>query len=131
MRGVWERQICFARSILEGLLKTHSHSVNNESLVTLMTEVELIISSRPLTVETMNDTKSDMPLSPSHLLTIKTNVVIPPSGEFSGPNLYSERRWRCWKMANFGTDGENNFSYKLNRNRRTKSEISKLEMLHR
>ena len=94
MRGVWERQICFARSILEGLLKTHSHSVNNESLVTLMTEVELIISSRPLTVETMNDTKSDMPLSPSHLVTIKTNVVIPPSGEFSGPNLYSERRWR-------------------------------------
>ena len=48
MGGVWECQIRSARSILEGFLKTHSHSLNDESLRTLMAEVELIINSRPL-----------------------------------------------------------------------------------
>ena len=50
MGGIWERQICPARNILEGLLRTHSLSLNDESLRTLMTEVELIVNSRPLTV---------------------------------------------------------------------------------
>ena len=93
MGGVWEPQIRSARSILEGLLKTHSHSLNDESLVTLMSEVKSIINSRPLTVETINVTKSDMPLSPSNLLTMKTNFVMPPPGEYSRPDLYSKRRW--------------------------------------
>ena len=41
MGGVWERQIRSARIILEGLFKTHSHSLNDESLRTLIAEVEL------------------------------------------------------------------------------------------
>ena len=61
MGGVWEHQIRSARTILEGLLKTHSHSLNDESLRTLMAEVELIINSRPLTVETISDSKSEIP----------------------------------------------------------------------
>ena len=83
MGGAWERQIRSARTILEGLLKTHSHSLNDESLRTLMAEVELIINSRPLIVETISDSKSEIPLSPSNLLTMKTSVVMPPPGEFS------------------------------------------------
>ena len=94
MGGVWERQIRSARIILEGLLKTHSHSLNDESLRTLMAEVELIINSRPLTVETISDSKSEIPLSTSNLLTMKTSVVMPPPGEFSKPDAYSKRRWR-------------------------------------
>ena len=94
MGGVWERQIRSARTILEGLLKTHSHSLNDESLRTLMAEVELIINSRPLTVETISDSKSEIPLSPSNLLTMKTSVVMPPPGEFSKPDACSKRRWR-------------------------------------
>ena len=39
MGGVWERQIQSARTILEGLLKTHSHSLNDESLRILMAEI--------------------------------------------------------------------------------------------
>ena len=92
MGGVWERQIRSARIILEGLLKTHSHSLNDESLRTLMAEVELIINSRPLTVETISDSKSEIPLSTSNLLTMKTSVVMPPPGEFSKPDAYSKRR---------------------------------------
>ena len=93
MGGVWERQIRSGKIILEGLLKTHSHSLNDESLRTLMAEVELIINSRPLTVETISDSKSKIPLSPSNLLTMKTSVVMPPPGEFSKPDAYSKRKW--------------------------------------
>ena len=94
MGGVWERQIRSARTILEGLLKTHSNSLNDESLRTLMAEDEVIINSRPLTVETISDSKSEIPLSPSNLLTMKTSVVMSPPGEFSKPDAYSKRRWR-------------------------------------
>ena len=67
--------------------------MNDESLRTLMAEVELIINSRPLTVETISHPKSEIPLSPSNLLTMKTSVVMPPLGEFGKPDVYSKRRW--------------------------------------
>ena len=50
--GIWERQIRTIRNILEELLPTHSLSLNSESLRTLMIEVELIVNSKSLTVET-------------------------------------------------------------------------------
>ena len=55
--GVWECQIQSARNIL-----------NDESLRTLMAKVELMINSRPLTVETINDPKNEIPLSSSKFL---------------------------------------------------------------
>ena len=94
MGGVWERQIRSARIILEGLLKTHSHSLNDESLRTLMAEVELIINSRPFTMETISDSKSKIPLSPSNILTMKTSVAMPQPVEIGKPDAYSKRRWR-------------------------------------
>lgn len=69
MAGVWECQTHSSQSILQELLKPHRHSLNAEFLVTLMNEVESIINSRPLTEETVNDTKNDIPLSPSNHLT--------------------------------------------------------------
>ena len=54
---VREHQVRSARTILEGLMKSHSHSLNDESLRTLMAEVELIL--RLLSVETINDSKSE------------------------------------------------------------------------
>ena len=93
MGGVWERQVWSARTILEGLLKVHSHSLNDESLRTLMAEVQLIINLRPLTVETISESKSEIPSS--NLLTMKTSVVMPPPGKFSKPDAYSKRRWQC------------------------------------
>ena len=92
--GVWERQITSARTILQGLLKTLSHFLNDQLLRTLMAEVELIINSRPLTVETISHSKSEIPLSPSNLLTMRTSVVMPPPVEFSKPDAYSKRRWQ-------------------------------------
>ena len=55
MGGVWERQIRSAHTIILSILKTHSTSLNDESLNTFFTEIEAIANSRPLVVETIND----------------------------------------------------------------------------
>ena len=61
---------------------------------TLVVEVEAIVNSRPLTTEVMNDATSLAPLSPINLLTIKSRVVMPPSGNFTIPDRYSRKQWR-------------------------------------
>ena len=59
-----------------------------------MVEVQSITNSRPLTVKTLSDINSQILLSPSNLLTMKANVVMPPPGFFTKSDLYSRRRWR-------------------------------------
>ena len=93
MGGVWERQIRSARSILSSLLKTHGHSMNDESLNTLMTEVEAILNSCPLAVELLNDGSSINPICPSNILSMKSKVVMPPTGEFVQADIYCRKRW--------------------------------------
>ena len=78
MGGVWECHIQSARSILAALLKTHAHSLNEEGLRTIVAETEAIIYSRPLTVKSLSDINSEIPLSPSNLLTMKSDVNMPP-----------------------------------------------------
>ena len=80
MGGVWERQIRSARTILSSLIRTHSMSLDEESLSTLFAEVEAIVNSRPMVVQTINDVNSEVALSPSHILTMKSKVVMPPPG---------------------------------------------------
>ena len=94
MGGVWEHQIRSARSIFAALLKTHGHSLNDEGLRTLVADTEAIINSRPLTVEYLSDINSEIPLSASNLLTMKTDNIMPPPGVFNRPDLYSRRRRR-------------------------------------
>ena len=86
--GVWERQIRTARSILSSLRRTHSSSLDEESLNTLFAEVEAIINSRPLVVGTINDATSEATLSPSHLLAMKSKVVMPSPGVLRTSDLY-------------------------------------------
>ena len=59
-----------------------------------MVETEAIINSCPMTVGTINDVNSLMPLSPINILTMKSNVVLPPPGEFPRQELYLKKRWR-------------------------------------
>ena len=87
-------QYLHLKTILEALLKTHGSSLNDENLRTLIIETEAIINSRPLTAETLSDVNSEMPLSPSQLLTMKTDVILPPPGTFLRSVIYSRRRWR-------------------------------------
>ena len=80
--------------ILSSLLKTHGGSLTNESLQTLLVEVETVVNSRPLTTETINDVTILIPLSPINLLTMKSKIVKPPPGVFTSPDKYSRKHWR-------------------------------------
>ena len=80
-----------AWTILDALLKTHPCSLNDENFRALLAEAEGIINSRPLTVETLS-VNSQIPPSPSNLLTQKTSVILPPPGNFSRQDMYSQHR---------------------------------------
>lgn len=94
MGGVWERQIRTAREVLSGALKDMHHSLNRSGLHTLFCEVSSIMNSRPLTVETLNDPLGPVPITPNQLLTMKTDLVLPPPGDFSDPDEYGRKQWK-------------------------------------
>ena len=93
MGGIWERQIRSVRSILSAVLREHGRALDEESFSTLLTEVECIINSRPLTVPSSDPDDLD-PLTPNHLLTMKSKMVMPPPGNFQKADVYLRKRWR-------------------------------------
>ena len=94
MGGIWERQIRSVRNVLSSLLFHHGLQLDDESLRTFMCETAAIVNSRPLSVQDLNDPMSLEPLSPNHLLTMKSKVILPPLGQFQRPDLYCRKRWR-------------------------------------
>lgn len=88
--GVWERQIRTVRRIFSALVK--EQTLTDDSLQTLMCEVESIINQRPIT--SLSDDPYDLePLTPNHLLLMKAQPNMPP-GTFSKEDQYTRRRWR-------------------------------------
>ena len=75
--------------MLNALVKTHGKSLDDESLHTLLVEVEAIVNSRLMTTETISDVKSDIPSWPANLLTVKSKVILSPTGCFSSADIYS------------------------------------------
>ena len=73
MGGVWERMIRSTKRILRTLLK--ELKVNEETLITILTEVEMILNDRPIT-QTSDDPKDLEALTPSHILLLKSNSSI-------------------------------------------------------
>ena len=102
--GVWEQQIRSAGMILSSFLKTHGRILTNESLLTLLVEVEAIVNSPPLITETINDVTSLIPLSPIKLK-MKWKSAMPPSGVFASPDKYCRKYWRTCNIfaMRFGT----------------------------
>jgi len=94
MGGVWERQIRSARNVLSSLLQDNGKQLDDESLSTLMSEAEAIVNSRLLTVNQLADPDSSSPLTPNHLLTMKSKVVLAPPGAFQPADVYCRKRWR-------------------------------------
>lgn len=88
--GVWERQICTVRKVLNSVL--NQQVLDDEGLYTILCEVEAIINDRPIT-KASDDPNDLEPLSPNHLLLIKKQPVMPP-GVFVKEDCYSRRRWR-------------------------------------
>ena len=88
--GVWERLIRPVKKILCSVLK--EQRLDDETLQTALCEVEGIMNDRPLT--TVSSDPNDLePLTPNHLLLLKTKLIMPP-GLFHKEDLYSRRRWR-------------------------------------
>ena len=94
MVGVWERLTRTVRAGLSSLLIKNSAQLDGESLRTLMCETEAIVNSHPLTINQLSDPDSPEPSTPSHLLTMKWNVLLSPPGKFEPADLYARKRWR-------------------------------------
>ena len=92
--GVWERQIRSARNVLRNMLSNHGDQLSDDSLRTLMYEVMSIINNRPLSCDNITDPLFQEPLTPNHLLTMKSKVLLPPPGEFVRNDIYLKKRWK-------------------------------------
>ena len=88
--GVWERCIRSIRRILAALTK--EQRLDDESLLTLMCEIEAIVNSRPIT-RSSDDPRDLHPLTPNHLLLLRKGPQLPP-GVFTSDEQYSRKRWR-------------------------------------
>ena len=75
------------RGVMSALLEKNGSQLDDEALRTFLCEVEAIITSRPLTVDNLNDPDSLNLLTPNHLLTMKFKVILPPPGIFQSPGV--------------------------------------------
>jgi len=91
MGGIWERMIRSIRKIMHVLLS--EQKVSDESFATVLTEVEAIINSRPLTPVSVDPASNNEPLTPNHLLLVGTTPDL-VSGVFKHEDNYVRRRWR-------------------------------------
>ena len=83
--AAWKRLICSIRRVLMSL--NHEQNMDEETLRTLMCEVEWILNSRPLTKVT-DDPRDLNILTPIHLLLLKNTSCFPP-GLFNYKDVYS------------------------------------------
>ena len=88
--GVWERCIRTVRKVMKALLR--QQVLDDESLNTLMCEVESIVNGRPIT-KVSDDPRDLNALTPSHLLLLRAGTAMPP-GVFSKEENYTCRRCR-------------------------------------
>ena len=103
MGRVWEKQIRSARTILTFLLKSHSsNSLNDESLRTLLIEVEAVVDSRPWT----SDFNSVIPLSPITLLTPCSQLQCRPKCNTIRRNCKVGEIVLLWKQQQNETVGQ-------------------------
>ncbi|CAI5661726.1 unnamed protein product [Oreochromis niloticus] len=94
MGGVWERQIRTIRSVLMSILEQSAKQLDSSSLRTFLYEVMAVINSRPLTTDQLCDPSNPEPLTPNHILTMKSTIISPPPGRFVKEDLYLRKRWR-------------------------------------
>lgn len=74
--------------VLRPLIK--EQVLDEESLSTLMCEVEAIVNGRTITTDDPRDLE---PLTPNHLLLLRAGPAVPP-GIFSKQDCYNKRHWR-------------------------------------
>lgn len=96
MGGVWERQIRTVRAVLTALLQ--QQRVDDDTLHTVFCAVESIVNGRPIT-KLSDDPSDDTPLTPNHLLLLRSEPVLAPCLTVK-QDLYR----RCWRQAQYLAD---------------------------
>lgn len=89
-----EGQIRTVRNVLNATLCQYLGRLDDSSLQTLFYEAMAIVNSRPLTVNGVNDPTSLEPLTPNHLILMKSKIALPPPGKFEKEDVYATKRWR-------------------------------------
>ena len=93
MGGAWERAIATVRQVLYGVMREVGVTPDDDTLHTIFCEVENVVNSRPLTTVTSDPQDLD-PITPNHVLTGKSSILLPPLGNFQRADLYMRKRWR-------------------------------------
>ncbi len=88
--GVWERLVRLVKKTLLSVLK--QQTLDDDMLQTALCEVECILNDRPITIVS-SDPNYLEPLTPNHLLQLKTKPLFPP-GLFNKDDLYIRKRWK-------------------------------------
>ena len=103
--GAWERLIRTVRKILGALLNQQSFS--DETLHTLLCEVECVMNNRPL-IPVSADPRDQLPISPNHLLHLRC-VTLPGMDKPAEQDLVGRKQlkqvaylaemfWRRWRQ---------------------------------
>ena len=74
-------------------MREYGNTLDDESFRTLLTGVECVLDSQLLTTPSSYPRNSD-PLTPSHVLTLKSRVFMPPPGNFQKTDVCLRRRWK-------------------------------------
>jgi hypothetical protein len=90
--GVWERQIRSIRNILDSTLSLSHGRLDDASLRCLFYEAMMIVNSRPLTA--IDSDPNSETITPNHLVTMKSSILLPPPGNFVKEDIYARKRWR-------------------------------------
>lgn len=88
--GAWERLIRSVKTSLRVVLK--ERAPRDETLSTLLTEIENIVNSRPLTHVSVEPGSAET-LTPKHFL-LGTSLDSPQIGKFDDSDLYLRKQWR-------------------------------------
>ena len=88
--GVWERLVKFAKKALK--ITLNGQLVNDETLLTLMAEIESLLNSRLLTHISV-DPQDLEAITPNHFLIGRNSPNVPPN-VFDERDLNSRKRWR-------------------------------------
>ena len=92
--GVWERHIRTVRNVLTAILTSANSRLDSSSLGTFFYEAMAIVNSRPLAIDNLNYPCGPEALTPNHILTMKSRMLMPPPGKFQREDVYARKRWR-------------------------------------
>ena len=78
----------------------NSQQLSQETLTTVLCEIESILNNRPLT-PISSDSADPGPITPNHLLNLGTDCVAMPFGLVNDGDSHSTKRW---KLARYLSD---------------------------